>query len=117
MSVAVIFVAPSMTWLLVTTVPSELMTMPVPAPAEPWYEDWTSMSTSESSTFAAIASGLEGPPVALLLVPEEPDELPPKLPEPPELPGPPKPPPGTNTPGVEPPPSDTTGCVPVVQRE
>src|SRR5689334_9579128 len=101
--------------------------MPVPAPAEPWYEDWTSMSTSASSTFAAIACGSEGPPVALLLDPEapepppklpEPPELPapPELPVPPELPGPPKPPPGKKAPGVEPP-ADAAGCCPVVQRE
>src|SRR5581483_4166948 len=80
-SVAVIRVAPSMTWLFVRTSPVELRTMPVPAPEAIPPENVESMSTSAGLTFAAIAAGLDGPPEPLRL-PE-----PPKLPTPPEPPG------------------------------
>src|SRR5579871_5475418 len=66
MSVAVILVAPSTTWLLVRTSPFELRTMPVPAPAPPWYPNSTLMSTSAGLTLAAIAEVSEGPPLVLL---------------------------------------------------
>ena len=55
-------VAPSITWLFVSTSPSELTTTPVPAPATPWNDEVTLMSTSAGATFAASADSLAGPP-------------------------------------------------------
>src|SRR6516165_10588747 len=80
MSVALIRVAPRITWLLVRTLPSELITIPVPAPIEPWYVLLASMLTTALFTFAAIAAAFVGPPVPVA----PPPEPPPKLPEPPK---------------------------------
>src|SRR5579871_1768363 len=55
MSVAVIDVAPSITWLLVITSPDALTTMPVPAAAPP-PPSVVLMSTSPESTRAAVAA-------------------------------------------------------------
>src|SRR4051795_3733255 len=55
MSVTVMLVAPATTWLLVSTTPSELITMPVPAASPFWAPRTVSMSTSAGSTLAATA--------------------------------------------------------------
>src|SRR6202035_576658 len=54
MSVTLIEVAPSMTWLLVKISPVEVSTMPVPAEAAPWYPSVDTTSTSAGSTREAI---------------------------------------------------------------
>src|SRR3954452_6991314 len=63
MSVTVMLVAPATTWLLVSTTPSELITMPVPAASPFWAPRTVSMSTSAGSTLAATAEiwPAEGP--------------------------------------------------------
>src|SRR5262249_22871435 len=50
---ALIEVAPSMTWLLVSTSPVEVSTIPVPAAAPPWYPSVVTTSTRPGSTFDA----------------------------------------------------------------
>src|SRR5208283_5186410 len=87
MSVAVIFVAPVITWLLVMTSPPEVTTMPVAAPSPPSRPSSVSMSTSPGSTLEVIEPDT---PLA------EPDESPPPSAEP--LPGPSEPPPGPRRP-------------------
>src|SRR5579864_8416438 len=47
-------VAPATTWLLVSTVPEELMTMPVPAASPPANPSRVVMSTTPGSTLAAM---------------------------------------------------------------
>src|SRR5215475_9538964 len=66
-------VAPSTTWLLVSTSPSELKIMPVPAACAPWY--FKTVFTSTTPTCCAVVA----------VVPLPPDELPPNglLPLPP----------------------------------
>src|SRR5215471_12906263 len=66
-------VAPSTTWLLVSTSPSELKIMPVPAACAPWY--FRTVFTSTTPTCCAVVA----------VVPLPPDELPPNgsLPPPP----------------------------------
>src|SRR5215831_9357964 len=54
MSVALIDVAPSITWLLVSTSPDEVTTMPVPAACAPWSPSVDTMSTRPGSTLVAI---------------------------------------------------------------
>ena len=49
--------APSTTWLLVRISPSEVSTMPVPAPTPPFMR--LSMLTTPTSTLAATSSQLE----------------------------------------------------------
>src|SRR6516164_4339748 len=58
-------VEPSMTWLLVSTRPSWLITMPVPAACSLLYCSVVSMTTRPGRTLATIACSLE-------LVPEPP---------------------------------------------
>src|SRR5262252_8339576 len=58
-------VAPSTTWLLVSTSPSELKIMPVPAACAPWYVK--TVFTSTTPTCCAVVA----------VVPLPPDELPP----------------------------------------
>src|SRR2546429_3107172 len=57
MSVASILVAPSTTWLLVSTSPSAVSTIPVPAASPPRYPRVVSIFTSAGDTPAAIAAG------------------------------------------------------------
>jgi hypothetical protein len=52
--VALIEVAPSITWLLVSTSPVEVSTIPVPAALPPWYPRVVTTSTMPGSTLAAI---------------------------------------------------------------
>src|SRR6516165_4233315 len=54
MSVALIDVAPSITWLLVSTSPDEVTTMPVPAASAFWSPSVDTMSTRPGSTLFAI---------------------------------------------------------------
>ncbi len=56
MSVTVMLVAPATTWLLVSTMPSAPITMPVPAAAAFCAPSTVSMLTSAGSTLAATAS-------------------------------------------------------------
>src|SRR5690349_19009439 len=56
MSVTVMLVAPATTWLFVSTMPSEVSTMPVPAAAAFWAPSTVLMSTSAGSTLAATAA-------------------------------------------------------------
>ena len=64
-TVAVILVESSMTWLLVSTSPSGLITMPVPAPASPLYCIVVLMTTRPGSTlFTTCCSALPVPPPA-----------------------------------------------------
>src|ERR1700710_2228863 len=60
-------VAPSITWLLVSTSPDGLITIPVPAPRALESPSWVSMSTTAGSTPAARAerssAPLDGPEV------------------------------------------------------
>src|SRR5215468_1779362 len=58
-------VAPSTTWLLVSTSPSEFKIMPVPAACAPWY--FKTVFTSTTPTCCAVVA----------VVPLPPDELPP----------------------------------------
>jgi hypothetical protein len=51
---ALIEVAPSITWLLVSTSPVEVSTIPVPAALPPWYPSVDTTSTTPGFTFAAI---------------------------------------------------------------
>ena len=55
MSVTLIEVAPSTTWLLVSTSPVEVSTMPVPADVACWRPSLDTTSTSAGSTREAIA--------------------------------------------------------------
>src|SRR5271155_4315949 len=87
-------VAPSITWLLVTTSPVEVSPMPVPAASSCWYPSVVSISTSPGSTFFAMAETSLGP-----LPPDEPE--PPDVPEPPNAP---EPPDGAEPPNVPEPP-------------
>ena len=56
MSVALIEVAPSMTWLLVSTSPLEVSTIPVPAALACWYPSVDTMSTRPGDTFEVICA-------------------------------------------------------------
>src|SRR3984885_10009115 len=58
MSVTLIDVAPSITWLLVSTSPDEVTTMPVPAASALWYPGLETMSTRPGSTRDAICDVL-----------------------------------------------------------
>src|SRR5262249_28164594 len=55
-----IFVASAITWLLVSTRPSDVRIMPVPAPRPD--VNVTLMSTIEGSTFCAMSDALRVPP-------------------------------------------------------
>jgi hypothetical protein len=63
-------VAPSITWLFVSTSPFLVSTMPVPAPATCWYWNTTLMSTMPGSTLFRIAVTLLGDPGAELTAPD-----------------------------------------------
>src|SRR5262245_66649240 len=95
MSVAVILVAPGITWLLVMTSPLDVTTIPVPAASPPCTPRTVLMSTSPGFTLEVTASEtlwLELPPW-----PDCPASLSSAPPSPPRLlPGPPSPspPPG-----------------------
>src|ERR1700733_12307494 len=58
MSVTLIDVAPSITWLLVSTSPDEVTTMPVPAASALWYPRFETISTRPGSTRDAICDVL-----------------------------------------------------------
>src|ERR1700684_3748299 len=58
MSVTLIAGAPSITWLLVSTSPDEVTTMPVPAASALWYPRVETMSTRPGSTRDAICDVL-----------------------------------------------------------
>ena len=80
------FVAWSITWLLVSTRPREEMIIPVPSAVSPLYLSDATISTRPGSTFLATVSGLSGAdreplPAALSCGPgtspeEAPDETP-----------------------------------------
>src|SRR5690349_14251203 len=55
-------VAPATTWLLVSTMPDDWMTMPVPAARAFWYPSTVSTSTTALLTVWAMASGFTVPP-------------------------------------------------------
>ena len=57
-SVARIVVAPRITWLFVTTSPSEVSTIPVPAAEAPWYARFVLMLTSAGVTTATASFGV-----------------------------------------------------------
>src|SRR5471032_1480126 len=85
MSVTLMVVAPSITWLLVRISPEEVRTIPVPAASSCWNPSVVSMSTSPGSTFWAIDETSLGPePPVEFDPPEEFDPPAPDDPEPPE---------------------------------
>src|SRR5580704_13400150 len=77
MSVTLIVVAPSMTWLLVRISPEEVSTIPVPAASSCWNPSVVLMSTNPGSTLFAIAETSPEPED-----PDDPDDPEPTEPEP-----------------------------------
>jgi hypothetical protein len=72
-SVALIDVAPSITWLLVRTTPSLAdKMMPVPSAVSLWYFSVEVMSTIPGSTFASSACWFSVPPEGAVLPPPDP---------------------------------------------
>src|SRR5271168_3752692 len=66
MSLTLMAVAPLITWLLVSTSPEEVSTIPVPAASSLWNPRRVSMSTSPGSTLFAMDETTVGPdPVAV----------------------------------------------------
>jgi hypothetical protein len=81
MSVALMVVAPSMTWLFVSTSPDEVRTIPVPAACALSYPRVVLMSTRPGSTFEAMADRFDGLPEADEIDPPGPAVLDPDVPE------------------------------------